>query len=1003
MVRDRLAAWSARLTVSEVAYLPQRLNGQGISLSLAAAACSPELAYEYGDMHWVDPFMDGLAEWGREQPDDEDVPFADLLGGFLKAGERLVCGLDATGAWKRLAAPARASAVKWLIQRVAGIAQWSLYFCFDEYRRTESQGDHYRSFVSTASSQDWANDFFTTFAGLARPIGTATVQWSRMVTELLAHWEGDRSDLADEFGFSATNEIAALTATGSDLHNHGRSVVFVELTDGTRLVHKPTSSELTSLWIRAQEATLGRREDSPRLLRRSDHSWHQFLTSDTQDAHQRQALEPNQYEHLGRLLAVATALGACDLHVDNYVQYRGLPELVDHETILTPAVRPGIVPGTGALRKAIRDLQFSVLTTGALPRWNDGPDGELWTINALGLALRDHTGGLPILRQINAENMSVSHQVPGPSVMESAETNFDGIGAPLSQGFAEGWRAVIGARGKLEALLEDVRSDVRVVLRDTRYYLHLLTEGYMPRHCCDVLDRSLLFERLYRPLLGGQAPEEHWELCRLEHDALIRGDVPSFVTAPSELALREVGARERAPIRLSGSAPLTHARQNVRAMRPADEYRNVALIRSALEAAAWPARTVRSVEHSVRSRVRSADDWKCREEVARGLFTSIRRAAYRHRDGSVAFVGPYLSGQGRAQAIGAIPTADTYSGIAGLGLLAAALSRCSSSSIFREWAHCVADSLVMASGHLEGRDRAGRCGAYAGVGGTAFVIAKIGALLGEAEYEDVALSLFLAHSADTEDAETGSDVVSGWAGVCLVGGALAMRRAESADLRRYLERSARRLIDAAEHDHSRATCWWPSARNRSGLSGFAHGAAGIAAALSRVERQGLVEPDGLVDKAFAYEHNLFDPKSETWPAAESRAANVWCYGSAGILLALTETELDGVARSSTILDRAIAATLDSEPDGDGLCHGVTGVALCELCSGRRLEDGQLRASGMRRLSSLARRCSAGGQLRLEPVSTLGHSCGLMCGATGLAFALVAPEVGAEAIDLLAVA
>jgi type 2 lantibiotic biosynthesis protein LanM len=1010
VARHRLGSWSERLTVDGTNYFPKRLAAGSLTFSDAAEACSPELVYDCRETSWLEPFVAALARWEDRCGADENIPFVHLLGGFVAAGEAALVALDAGGGWTRLSEPAQQSCKEVLLRRLSDMLKWCLYFSFAATRRTRPRTDAYESFVSAASSRDWASDFFVRFAGLVRPVGTAIMQWAQAIVEVLARWEADREDVAPCLGFSPNAKIASIATAGSDLHNHGRGVIFLDLTDGSRVVYKPTPGALTELWARAQEVAWGCVEPSPAVVRGDGYSWHRFLTDDRtgEQTHSGQSY----FEHLGKLLALATLLGACDLHYENFVPHAGAPQLVDHETVLTPTVRLGRSPGTGALRAAIGDLYRSVLATGALPQWLDGPEGELWTVDAFGLAMRDHAGGSPVLSHVNTGAMSISRASSngsgsGPPILSRAH-----VGDPLARGFSEGWRAVMSSRSKLQSLVNDFEADVRVVLRDTRYYTQLMTEGYMPRYSCDVLDRSLLFERLYRPFLQqAPSPEKTWRLCRLEHDALIRGDIPYFLTEPNKLDLREGGATDRALVRLSGASPASHAARNIRESRPDDGPRNVALIRSAIEIADWPATTVRDVPHAFKTRVRATDDWRSRLGVARELFDHTRRAAYSHRDGSVAQIGPHPDRHGRAQVIGVLSATDTYSGISGLGLLAAALSRCSDSPVYSDWARRVADTLVTAAIDLKGRDCAGQCGAFAGAAGVAFVIAKIGTLLGAPEYEDAARAVLLAHGADHEEkSQPGEfDVISGWAGICMVASALAPGSDEDGSIRGYVRRAADCLIAAAVTDGEQSRCWWPS-RSPAGVSGFAHGSAGIAAALARVHRAGVVDAADVVGGAFANEGSLFDPSSETWPIGDAddrdkreRASNVWCYGSGGLLLAVAEAyPIHGLA-TAPLLERAVRATLKSEPDGDGLCHGATGLALCELRSGRLLGDEQLVASGRERLTAVANRCLTDNSLRLEPATALEHDGGLMCGATGVGFALVAAEAGPEAVDLLAIA
>jgi lantibiotic modifying enzyme len=192
-----------------------------------------------------------------------------------------------------------------------------------------------------------------------------------------------------------------------------------------------------------------------------------------------------------------------------------------------------------------------------------------------------------------------------------------------------------------------------------------------------------------------------------------------------------------------------------------------------------------------------------------------------------------------------------------------------------------------------------------------------------------------------------------------------------------------------------------------GVSGFAHGVAGIAAALARLHS---AQVDGcitLAEMALAREDTFFMPATGGWPithrgGSEPIITDAWCYGAARVLLALGEAAAAGAKSSSDMCKRAVRAACGARPTTDGLCHGEAGVALALMRSGHLFSNDELVVAGMHRLDALARRHLDGVGIRVEPVETLEHAGGLMCGATGIAFAAITPEAGSEAVDLIGV-
>ena len=133
------------------------------------------------------------------------------------------------------------------------------------------------------------------------------------------------------------------------------------------------------------------------------------------------------------------------------------------------------------------------------------------------------------------------------------------------------------------------------------------------------------------------------------------------------------------------------------------------------------------------------------------------------------------------------------------------------------------------------------------------------------------------------------------------------------------------------------SCWWPSDIDSTRpLLGFAHGAAGIAAALSlTTESSHKGEVSGLahaLSGALAYERSCFDAQNFVWP--DYRAGHVtapmaasWCAGAVGIgfsrLLCLRN---DDSRLALEDITRALRIALQSRPrENFCLCHGRAGT------------------------------------------------------------------------------
>ena len=102
-----------------------------------------------------------------------------------------------------------------------------------------------------------------------------------------------------------------------------------------------------------------------------------------------------------------------------------------------------------------------------------------------------------------------------------------------------------------------------------------------------------------------------------------------------------------------------------------------------------------------------------------------------------------------------------------------------------------------------------------------------------------------------------------------------------------------------------------NSQRRPPLTGFSHGAAGMAAALARLSHvSGEPRYGAAAERAVAYERSVFDAKRGNWPDFRSSSEPdefmlSWCHGAPGILLSRLVLQASGLA------DAAMAAELNA--------------------------------------------------------------------------------------------
>lgn len=319
--------------------------------------------------------------------------------------------------------------------------------------------------------------------------------------------------------------------------------------------------------------------------------------------------------------------------------------------------------------------------------------------------------------------------------------------------------------------------------------------------------------------------------------------------------------------------------------------------------------------------------------------------------GRCALVGPgteLVAGEYRV--VPRSPGPELYEGSAGTALFLAHLYRCTGEKIFRHTAEGAARQALALVGEL---DPGCRLGFYAGIPGIAYSCFELGACTGDERW--TAAGLRLLHGLETQiHSGAPADVVLGLAGA-LAGLVHACRRPFGADLLPLALRCGEALREAAV-PQSRGLAWLGLVPGPA-LTGFSHGAAGIAWAL--LELYDLTREKcwrDLALAAFDYERSRFDGWRQNWPDLREPEAPTWpfywCHGAPGIgLTRFRAFEILGDPALAAEGELALRSTLvdlqnpESNVRSHCLCHGQLGNAELLLFAGTVL--------GQRALAGLA--------------------------------------------------
>jgi type 2 lantibiotic biosynthesis protein LanM len=841
---------------------------------------------------------------------------------------------------------------------------------------------------------------------LARLLVTRIQQWRDSTEEFFSRFLNDEPAIAAEFSIVAdARRILSIDTSVGDRHRDGRSVVIIAFDSGGRLVYKPRSLR-TDMHFQSYLAWLNAKGVRPafrrvKVLDRGDYGWMEFV--EAAPCQSTQEVERFYYRQ-GGYLASLYLLGGTDIHHENLIAAGESPVVIDLETLFKPQMHP---PGdeADADRIAVHLLHESVLGTGLLPH-RASPADPWYELDVSGLGFQEGQNspfGVPSLDRVGTDEMRILRRtIPirggqsqpkiGTSTcqvedyLEAVLAGFRDVFAVLLQNCSE----LLSDEGPLAGFRE---VETRVVLRSTRTYSLLLSESLHPSLLADGLRRDCFLDHLWahvpqRPYLERVL----WD----EQEDLLRGDVPIFTCKPASTDLQTAQGRA-----IDGFFDVSgwHAvRARAARLNQDDAERQLWLIRTALADRSrftdTPRRRFSTPSEEIprgtpdAERLLNAAQW-----VGQRLSSLAIHGA---RDVSWLALGHAGGGRWLTVPLGM----DLYEGVPGVLLFLAHVA-----ALTRDDAYASLAEKAMATFLRQidaGQSKVRTIGAFNGWGGTLYVLAHLAALWGRAEFKQkiVEITSLLEPLIRQDD---NLDVISGSAG-CILALAAVHRVVPSRQILESAELCGQKLEQKALKIGS-GKAWMGGIAASAPLTGFSHGAAGIAYALCRLSQ--MTEQTRFVDlacEAIRYERSVYSPQEGNWPdlrSAEADASHLWttrspgrafwCHGASGIALSrlgmLGQCQgLEGLEARREIETGCQTTVRMGFGRNLSLCHGDLGNLELLLTARRKLELAAWDEFISEALQSILTEIEAGTWRCGHPKGV--ESVGLMTGLAGIGLGLL---------------
>ncbi|MBD2694676.1 type 2 lanthipeptide synthetase LanM family protein [Anabaena catenula] len=827
--------------------------------------------------------------------------------------------------------------------------------------KNETSKERFQSFIERLKQPKLALAIFQEYPVLARQLTIVINHWLKNSLEFIRHLCSDWEDTINTFNQGTSpGLLVALEGGLGDSHRGGQSVMIAKFESGLKLVYKPKNLDVD---VHFQEllAWLNKRGNHPpfqllKILNYGDHGWVEFIEAKScTNVEQIQRF----YERQGGYLALFYALAATDFHHENLIAISEYPIMIDLEALFHPYNSE--LDNSQSQTLANLQMAYSVLRVGLLPRKNWGND-KLEGIDISGL------GGLPgqlIPRGVSSwegkgtdEMRLTREQVEMPvgknlPSLDGKLVNVLDYSESIIAGFTSIYQLLVKHRDELlsldSPLTRFANDEVRVILRNTATYAKILWESCHPDLLRDALDRERCFDRLwidvkYRPELE--------KVIAAEQQDLWQEDIPIFTTRPMSRDLY-TSTDELIPDYFTQSG-MTIVQQHLQQLNQQDMNRQIWFIRASLATLGLETEQPESAKREPLHLTSIGQDKKTEEKGNRERLLSgaiaigdhLEELALRGEDDAT-WLG--LNWMDEKQWSVRPLKIDLYDGISGIVFFLAYLGELTGEKRYKNLAEA---ALRTVQRQIIERDQGfiKSIGAFNGLGGIIYTLSHLGSLWNKPSLLSEAQALTeLLPSLIAEDERL--DIIAGSAG-CIAGLITLYRCQPDEKILALARQCGERLVSQAT-PKKQGRAWVIKKGSSEALSGFSHGAAGIAWAL--LELAALTGERDFYQAALdgiTYERSLFYPKLSNWldlreaptkdKSNQHYCMTAWCHGAPGIGLARLRClpYIDDLAIRAEI-NTAIKTTLEQ---GFGfnhsLCHGDLGNLELILQASSILQDSQ---------------------------------------------------------------
>lgn len=663
-----------------------------------------------------------------------------------------------------------------------------------------------------------------------------------------------------------------------------------------------------------------------------------------------------------------------------------------------------------AVMTATNQLFDSVLRTGLLPMWEFGVDPALaYDVSALGgVEKQPILVPIPVWRFVNTDDMCLRYE----QVYRGLQANIPLLqGNPLSandyiddikagfrylyQFFRQNRESLLAEDSPLKAFCSE---PVRFLFRPTKVYNRVLKKTLTPDSLRHGFLWSIELDILSRPFLSMTSKPLAWPVLAAELKQITDLDVPYFSASIGSDGL-DLGFEQTIPEYFVESC-YEQVIARLQRLNETDLEQQVAIIELAF--CAKVAQLLPRSPDLPQEKPWNQDSIVALEAQvllteAEALACQIEQRAIHGTDGSLSWISlTFVPGAERFQVM---PIGNSfYDGNCGIALFFAALAKITGKAHYRDLSLGSIQTLQHWMGTTNPKQMQKNAleigiGGGTGLGSIVYCLVKLGEWLDLPEWIKQAQGISRLITPDLIRLDSKYEVLWGTAGAIL--GLLALyRKTNDTEVLATIHCCGQHLLSYCQRAYEQKIA------TPKPLTGFSHGAAGIAYALLRLYA---MTQEGVyleaARAAIAYEDSFFYPAVGNWreiipaddPSAPPAFWSTWCHGAPGISLGrLGGLVIDSSESTFKNVDAALQTTLNTGLQNiDHLCCGNMGRCEVMLVAAQKLDQSYWSQAAQKLATQVVQRAKPRGYYQLfDNMSNSVFSPCFFQGASGIGYQLL---------------